>query len=430
MPRAGEGRAGGGKDGKMTNIFKIAVRNLTRYKRRTLLTLALITLGVVFVLVFVSVTGSFKSLMIGQITGSYLGDIQIHKRGYVASIENLPLNLNLAPDQVRKVREVLGQTKEVQASSERVKFGALFSNFQETTNIRINGVVPEQEFAACPLLLTRIVQGRKDAGVLEKGTILVPDLLARGFGSKIGDTVVVVATNKDGSVNGKTFRVAGILESATGPGGRDGYIHIEDAREILRMEQEEVSEFAVSVRDLGQADRLEDRLRAGLSSGNQQGKSPFEVHSWVKLSPFANIARMIDVMTFYIRLMLISLVLISILNVMIMAVYERVREIGTIAALGTRPAKILSLFLVEGFSLGVAGALSGTILALAVILVLNVSKISFSFGFQQAVTLAPTISTGEVAGASLLVILISVLASLQPAYKASRMAPIDALRHI
>ena len=91
----------------MGNIFKIAVRNLTRYKRRTLLTLALITLGVVFVLVFVSVTGSFKSLMIGQITGSYLGDIQIHKRGYVASIENLPLNLNLAPDQVRKVREVL-----------------------------------------------------------------------------------------------------------------------------------------------------------------------------------------------------------------------------------------------------------------------------------------------------------------------------------
>ena len=63
---------------------------------------------------------------------------------------------------------------------------------------------------------------------------------------------MVVATNKDGSVNGKTFMVSGILESATGPGGRDGYIHIDDAMEILRMPEMEVSEIAVRVQDLGQ----------------------------------------------------------------------------------------------------------------------------------------------------------------------------------
>ena len=79
----------------MFNLFKIALRNLVRYKRRTLLTASLITIGVIFVLVFVAVAGSFKALMIGQITDSFLGHIQIHKKGYVASIDSLPLTMNM-----------------------------------------------------------------------------------------------------------------------------------------------------------------------------------------------------------------------------------------------------------------------------------------------------------------------------------------------
>jgi putative ABC transport system permease protein len=61
---------------------------------------------------------------------------------------------------------------------------------------------------------------------------------------KPGDTVVLVATNLDGSVNGQTFVVQGVLGDVTGPGGRDGYVHIEDARTLLRMTEGEVSEIA------------------------------------------------------------------------------------------------------------------------------------------------------------------------------------------
>ena len=87
----------------MGNLFKIAVRNLLRYKRRTLLTASLITIGVVFVLVFMAVSGSFKNMMIGQITDSMLGHVQVHRKGYVASIDNLPLNLNLKAGAVQRV---------------------------------------------------------------------------------------------------------------------------------------------------------------------------------------------------------------------------------------------------------------------------------------------------------------------------------------
>jgi putative ABC transport system permease protein len=128
--------------------------------------------------------------------------------------------------------------------------------------------------------------------------------------------------------------------------------------------------------------------------------------------------------------MLVSIVLISIMNVMIMAVYERVREIGTMAAIGTLPRKIRILFVIEGFLLGSLGAVCGVVVGAAIIFVLNQWKIPFAFGRQANLLLAPSLDIGNLFTASLLVIAVAVVASLQPAAKASRMEPIDALRHV
>ncbi|MCK4738768.1 MAG: ABC transporter permease [Deltaproteobacteria bacterium] len=412
----------------MSNIFKIAIRNLFRYKRRTLLTASLISTGVLFVLVFVSVSGSFKNMMVGQITDSFLGHIQIHKKGYVESIDNLPLTLNLNPEELLKIEDMINHTPEVEAYSPRIKFGGMFSNFVETTNIRINGVFPEREIKTSPLLPSRIIEGTSEIG---KGEILLPELLAKGMKINLGDTIVIVATNKDGSVNGRQFRVGGILESATGPGGRDSYIHIEDAMEVLRMEQMEISEIVLRLKDFGNLHMVGSELKEILSTDlNAKGKLKFEIHTWEKLSPFYNVARMIDLMTFFIKLMLIAIVLISIMNVMIMAVFERIREIGTIAAIGTMPEKILFMFIIEGFSLGVVGALIGDIIGVAAILILDSLELTFNFGRQADLLLVPTINFGEIFMMSIIVIIASVIASLQPAFKASRMEPIKALRHV
>jgi len=412
----------------MLKLFKIAVRNLIRYKRRTLLTSSLIAIGVLFVLVFIAASGSFKYLMIGQITDSMLGHLQVHKRGYMASIDSLPLTLNLSTKAEKKLEAAINEIPEIEAFSPRIKFGGMFSNFIETTNIRVNGVYPGKEMATIPLFLSRIKQGEK---AIIKGEILIPELLANGLKVKPGDTVVVIATNRDGSVNGKQFKVGGILESVTGPGGRDGYIHIEDAKEILRMEELEISEVAVRLKDFSKLDAVSNRLEGLLAQNlNKKGKPVFDVRTWEKLSPFYNVARMIDVMTIFIKLMLIAIVLVSIMNVMIMAVFERIREIGTIAAIGTMPEKILSLFLIEGFSLGVAGVVVGNLLAFLGIFLINAIKITFNFGRQSGLILAPSLKPGDIIFVSSVVILVSVLAALHPAFKAARMEPVEALRHV
>jgi putative ABC transport system permease protein len=135
-------------------------------------------------------------------------------------------------------------------------------------------------------------------------------------------------------------------------------------------------------------------------------------------------------MTFFIKLMLIAIVLISIMNVMIMAVYERIREIGTIAAIGTLPGKILSLFVLEGFCLGIVGAALGDIVGLAIVNILNFSRITFDFGQQKGLLLTAAITPADLVTISVTVVIVSVIASLQPAFKASRMEPIEALRHV
>jgi putative ABC transport system permease protein len=113
-----------------------------------------------------------------------------------------------------------------------------------------------------------------------------------------------------------------------------------------------------------------------------------------------------------------------------MAVYERIREIGTIAAIGTLPGKILSMFLIEGLCLGIVGAIIGTVVGSLVVYMINISKITYNFAQHTGLILSAQIGLSDILIISAMVIIISVIASLQPAYKASKMEPIKALRHV
>lgn len=408
----------------MKNIIKIAVRNLFRYKRRTILTSSLIAFGVILVIVFGGLAISFKSQMIGIITNTSIGDIQIHKKGYVESIDNLPLNINLNSKELASIETKMKNIPEIAAYSPRIKFGAMISNYAQTSNIRLSAVYPELESKTVPDLVTRIKGDVTDPKYfLKPGEILVPENLMKGLSLNVGDEVVLVATNQDGSVNGITLRIAAMMENVLGPSGKDGYMHINDAVELLRMDQTTIVEIAVHLKSFEQLDKVYSQLKKEFSSA-----SLFEVHTWEQLSPFASIARIVDILILVVKFILISIVLVSILNIMTMSVYERIGEIGTIAAIGTTPRKILSLFIVEGFAMGLLSTVVGVVLSISALLIMSMANINFTFG-QMNLTLNPGIPVGEVVLTTFIVMLVSILASYQPAHKAAKMEPVDALGH-
>jgi putative ABC transport system permease protein len=404
-----------------------------RYKRRTLLTSLLITMGVLTVILFSGLAGSFKGMMIGQITDANLSQIQIHKKGYVSSMDSIPLNLNLNSKGYAKIEDILKSNPAVAAWAPRIKLGAMLSNYSETTNIRLNAIDPEKEVKVCPAVGDRMAFAEKDTRkqLILPGEVIIPDKLAKGMKIKAGDSVVLVANNKDGSVNGLNFTVAGITETVVGPQGKEGYMHIQDARALLRMEKPEITEVAVRLKNFDTLTPAYKQLKSALAQfKNKKGKPAFEIHTWEKLSPFYNIAKMIDLMSATMKVIMVSIVLISILNVMIMSVYERVREIGAMAAIGTTPGKIMALFLAEGVTLGLISIVAGNIIGLAGIFILNIYKIEFAFGRMNNLLLAPSVSFIELFWLSVIVLSVSVFASLQPAWKASKMEPTDALGHV
>ncbi|MEA3372106.1 MAG: FtsX-like permease family protein [Campylobacterota bacterium] len=399
--------------------LKIAYRTLNRTRRRAALTTLLITIGVLFVLLFAAFSGSFKSYMIGQITDSMLGHLQIHKKGYVASLDNMPLDKNLPPQAVEKISALLDELPVVESYTFRLKHSALISDFENSTNLRLNGINPENEHITLPLLKDRI-NGNPH---IKRGEVLIPDIVAKGMKLKVGDTVVLVATNRAGSMNAVTFKVGGIIGIISGPGGRDGYIHIDDSRKLLRIKKLEVNEVVIRLSDISKLPKVQKKLKDELLSGEKKG---LEIHDWQKLSPFSNIAKMIDLMSLSIQIILVSIVLISILNVMIMSVYERIKEIGTLSAIGTPSSFIILTFLFEGLLLGIAGLIIGIVVSYGIITLTG--DITIAFGRQDEIILSPMLPFAKVIMISVLVMIVAAIASLYPAIKAARMNPVDALR--
>lgn len=410
----------------MGNLIKIAFRNLYRQKRRTLLTIAIISVGVIAVLLFSALSGAFKNMMVGQITDSMLGHMQIHRKGYVSSLDNLPLDKTIDEKQMKKMGEILDRIPRVEAYSKRILMGGMLSNYMETTNIKVAGINPKDESIVTPLLTSRIKKGE----MLKKGEILLPELVTKGMNLKVGQSIVLIVNNVDGSVNGQNLKIAGIVESVVGPTGKYGYIHIDDAVTVLRMDEPEFSEIAIRLNKISSLDKVTRQISLEIvEMKNKEGEPIFEVHSWQELSPFYNIAKMIDLMSLFINILLVAIVLISILNVMIMAVYERIKEIGTLTAIGTLPGKIRTMFLMEGLFLGFFGSVAGSIIGVILIIATKFAHITIAFGRNENILIDPAIPFDQMALITLVSTIVAVLASLQPAIKASHMDPIEALRY-
>jgi len=180
----------------------------------------------------------------------------------------------------------------------------------------------------------------------------------------------------------------------------------------------------VAVDDLERVDEVAAALRAELGP-------TFEVHTWRELQPFLrDIISRQNFMLGAIALILLVIVLTSIVNTMMMSVFERVREIGTLLAVGVKRAQVMTIFLIEAGAIGLAGGVGGALLGRLIVAVVAKLGIHFELSGLGAVSiLRPVVSWGFVGGAVVIAFVAALGASTWPAWRASRMNPVDALRN-
>ncbi len=407
-------------------IFKIAFRNLFRNVRRSLLTAGAVWIAV-FILIF---TGAFlkgfeESTVAVQIKTD-TGLLRVAARNYFSQENEWSLDQTLkkeAEDFLQTFAEQFPRDK----ADPRVTFRADISDGQFTTRVRGVGINPDHFFQTFKMALT---QGSLKASA-ESGNIplWMGAALAKDFGAKAGDYFTLTARTRHGSYTANTFILQGIVE-----GGNpvvdflSVYLPLAEAQTLLDMSAE-ITEIVVSGERRKKSRAFESWAAEHFPQLDRQ--------NWVEES--RPIREINTVRRKVIRILLGGILLIAlsgIANTMLMACFERKKEIGMMKALGLSSSGLVSLILIEGVLIGILGAGLGFATAWPVVLWLEVHGINFGRFLEgstsAAVSMASQIFFFPTAWLALRAFLTGVvvasLATLYPAWKFAKTHPLEALR--
>ena len=398
---------------------RIAALNLTRHRRRTLLALAIICGGVV---AYLLAGGFINWVLWGMREGviqSQLGHVQIARPGYFRDGASDPYRYLLGND--LSVIQA-GPSFEIRTVAPRLAFTGLVSINDATISFIGEGLDPEAEIPLSGGITTLagsdLASAGADSAVLGEG-------LAANLDAHPGDSVVLMVTTASGGVNAVELKVAGTF--ATPVKAYDDTairIPIEAARRLMRVDG--ATSWVVLLDDTGHTDAAVAALRATLPADQ------YEIVPWIELADFYNkTVELFGTQVSAVLLLIAVIVVLSISNTLSMAVIERTTEIGTSMALGVRRLGILGLFIWEGVVLGLVAGILGVGIALALGEIISFIGIPMppAPGMSRGYTGRIDISAALALQGFLLAFLTTVIASILPAWKASRMNIVDALRH-
>lgn len=441
----------------MLDLWKVSLRNVGRNKRRSLITIITVFIGVVVVTgtrgLLNGLQGEFRSAL----TGKVHGDLQIHRRGYQDSLETNPYNILIRYDETLK-NKLLDQS-EIAAFSPRLRVMGLLNHqkSQVSTPVFITGIDPEQELKVCPrltsaVLLGQMMEGSKEqlssaapeedleeaVGLDASGSaplpktagpkaggyhqIMVTPSLQRGLKAEIGDEIVLLLQDRSNMQQAIIAHLVAVVDyGLPNMNARMAWMDFRTLQKTLHLE-EETSEIAFRLHDQDQADAIKDAL-------SQRLDQEYFVETWLDLSPFFRDIMALQNMVFGAVLLIIFVIVIAaIVNTSLMTVMERTREIGTLMALGYRRHHILLLFLGEASVIGLTGGVTAVIFVSIVISILGRVGIAMKLPGQQVATvLYPQVQPAFIGLVLILAVGSALVAGLLPAWRASRMKPVQAL---
>jgi putative ABC transport system permease protein len=409
----------------MGRLLRIAWRNVWRNKRRTLIALIAISLGLVFLAFMDGAIAGFQQTIFGNAVKLQGGNIQVHAPGYKEKAKRMPLLPLTDPKRVEQV--ALAQSKVV-AVSERINTGGFLSSREATMPVVITGIEPEEE-APVNLVANHITQGRYLAAG-DEDLILIGRAMAAKLKVNLGDRITLVGRATHEQMRRRTMTVVGIYDLKLSEVEKSlVYVSLAEAQSLFDL-RDQATEVDIALESVGQEKDVAAVLQAALSG--------YEVSSWQELNPEMKQSLDVDKQIMNIFGLVVLLIAgVGILNLMLMAVFERTREIGLLAAMGLKRREIMGLFLLEGVLIGLLGAIAGFFLGGLFVSVVGQYGIDFSasagMGEMMALLgdrLYPQFAFDLLIQRSLTVAVIAVLASLYPAWQASKREPAEALHYV
>ena len=400
-------------------LLKIAARNVLRNRRRSIITLSGIFLGIGVVVGVTGLMNGIKRSIIENSVETMLGAVQVHKEGFLRSLDAAPLLLDMKEDPalLEKLRAVPG----VRGVSTRINFPIMVNKEEETVFAFAMAVDPANEALACPASVEMLTAGEP---LDESPGLLMSETLAETLGANIGDLITLLGNDRDGALNGIELPLRGFYMGKL-PGLENTIrVTLPEAQELLRMEGR-YTEIAIGLHDVKTTDATLVAAGAIIPEG-------LEIHDWRDLAP--NLVALMDFQGIIIgvaSVLFIVVALTIIVNTMLMSVLERVREIGTMLALGLRRRRVVSLFLMEAAMLGLMGGVAGGLAGWGVVLWLGQRGIHMGApGIEADNVLRPFIPVTFILAACVLAAMGAAIAALWPALQAAKLRPVEALRHV
>jgi ABC-type lipoprotein release transport system permease subunit len=409
----------------MGKLFRMAWRNVWRNRRRTSIALIAIALGLLFLTFMDGAIAGFQQAIFGNAVRLQGGNVQVHVPGYREKAKLLPL-LPL-PDAQTVVQAARAQPQVI-AASRRINTGGFLSSREATMPVVITAIEPEKE-APVGLLAENITQGRYLTSD-DQDLILIGQSLADRLEAGVGDRIGLVGRDTHEQMRRRTMTVVGIYDLGLPEAEkRMVYVSLLEAQALLDL-RDQATEVVIALESVGQEQTVTEALRAALPG--------YEVDSWQELNPEMKQSLDVDKQLTNIFGMAVLLIAgVGVLNLMLMVVFERTREIGILAAMGLKRWELLVLFLLEGMLIGLLGALVGSVLGGLAVSAMGKVGIQFSSAAEMGEMMAlmgdrlyPALAIDLLWGRALTIAIIAALASLYPAWQAAKREPAEALHYV
>ena len=418
------------------NTFKLALRGLTRNRRRSLVTLLAIALGFAAIALFAGYTHNvFYGIAQQSIHGELLGHLTLSKRGMRMEGKLDPERYMLTAGEVEQITKLVEAEPHVKMVAPRLAFSGLISNGRASTIFVAEAIEPAAmerlqqgafsnagaQSGVLDNRTKRLDPAHDDVVELSEGLVDILHLQENGLAAVLVNTLSGQANALDVTV-GHKFNTGN-----AGSNDKFAFVTLALARNLLDAEGR-ADRLTILLDDGSQTEAVRLRLLPKLRDAGFD----VEIQTWQELSDFYNQVRgMFDMIFGFIFSIVLTVVLMSVANSMGMTVVERTREIGTLRAIGLKRWGVVRLFTTESMLLTVIGCTVGLLITLGVRWGINVANISYTPPSSASpVPLLVDLDVGRVVFTFVLMAVVGTLAAYLPARRAAKKPIIDALGHV